>query len=287
VTAAPAPGIGRGRLAAVLGLALDGALSTGTPGGPPVLDHPWDAWWVAVRSRGRARPQANAAGACAHCAHRAAAAAAAPVPEHPGHDGRGCDCHRVWAKAMRAPLADDALPVPPQRLTMAMVKPGAPVQAIRSRLRTVLREVHVSERRLTAADCDRLYPDAYGADFVAERTAYLTSGSVQVVVLAGGPDAVQAGAALKRLVRADLDGGVLVNHLHMPDNPAEALADIAHLAGWGVLEQVYRRWESSDRRRIATRMAGYRTHLEPAGGGAGVVGPQRRRPEVEPARPRR
>jgi nucleoside diphosphate kinase len=280
---APVPGIGRGRLAAVLGLALDGQLGSGRSAAPTVLEHPWDAWWTAVRSGGLARPAAGTAGACTQCAERAAAAALAAVPEHPGHGERACDCHRIWAQAMRAPVADTQLPAVGQRLTLAMLKPGAPVRAIRSRLRSVLREVHVTTRQLTAADCDRLYPDAYGTSFVAERTDYLTSGSVQIVVLVGGPDAVQAGAVLKRLVRADLGAGMLVNHLHMPDNPAEALADIAQLAGWHVLEEVYRRWESSDQRGVAARLAGYRTHLEPGHRAAGMVGPQRRNLQDEPA----
>ena len=280
---APVPGIGRGRLAAVLGLALDGQLSGGRSAAPSLLEHPWDAWWTAVRSSGLARPAAGTAGACPQCAERAAAAASAAVPEHPGHGERDCDCHRIWAQAMRAPVADTQLPAPGQRLTLAMLKPGAPVQAIGSRLRSVLREVHVTTRQLTAADCDRLYPDAYGASFVAERTDYLTGGSVQIVVLAGGPDAVQAGTALKRTVRADLGAGMLVNHLHMPDNPAEALADIAQLAGWHVLEEVYRRWESSDQRGVAARMAGYRAYLGPGHRAAGMVGPQRRHFQDEPA----
>ncbi|MFC1416252.1 hypothetical protein [Streptacidiphilus cavernicola] len=280
---APVPGIGRGRLAAVLGLALDGRLSAGRSAAPTVLEHPWDAWWTAVRSSGLARPAAGTAGACPQCAERATAAASAAVPEHPGHGERACDCHRVWAQAMRAPVADTQLPVPGQRLTLAMLKPGAPVRAIRSRLRSVLREVHVTTRQLTAADCDRLYPDAYGASFVAERTDYLTSGNVQVVVMAGGPAAVQAGAVLKRTVRADLGAGMLVNHLHMPDNPAEALADIAQLAGWHVLEEVYRRWESSDQQGVAARMAGYRAYLGPGHRTAGMVGPRRRHLQDEPA----
>jgi nucleoside diphosphate kinase len=279
----PTPGMGRGRLVAVLGLALDGVLSAGLPAAPTVLEHPWDAWWTAVRSSGVARPAAGTAGACPPCTRRAAAATAAAVSKHPGHGEGDCDCHRIWAQAMRTPLADAQLPAPAQRLTLAMLKPGAPVRAIRSRLRAVLREVHVSRRQLTATDCDRLYPDAYGTSFLAERTDYLTSGSVEVVVLVGGPDAVQAGAVLKRLVRADLGAETLANHLHMPDNPAEALADIAQLAGWRVLEKVYRRWESSDQRGVAARLAGYRAHLEPGRPAAGMVAPKRRRPQDESA----
>jgi nucleoside diphosphate kinase len=211
-----------------------------------------------------------------------------PLPEHPGHGERGCVCHRVWAEAMRAPLAEGRLPVVPQRLTLVLLKPGAPRQAIRSRLRAALREVYTVERELTAADCDRLYPDAHGAEFVGRRTAYLTSGPVQVVVLAGDADAVAVGSALKRTVRADLGVGALHNHLHMPDNPGEALADIALLAGWDILDRLYGRWEIQDgERRLAARLAGYRAHLDPGAGAAGVVGPRWPDREVKPTADRR
>jgi hypothetical protein len=175
---------------------------------------------------------------------------------------------------MRAPLRPGQLPAPPQRLTVALIKPGAPRQAIRSRLRAVLREVHTVERELTAADCGRLYPDAYGAGFVAERTAYLTSATVQVLVLAGSRDAVAGGAALKRVVRAELGADPLRNHLHMPDNPAEALADIAMLAGWGVLQDSYQRWESRDDQLRAARRDCYRAYLGQRASDAGMVGPR-------------
>lgn len=211
---APAAGAGRGRLAAVLGLAMDAALST-RPVAVPAVVHPWDAWWVAVRSLGRLRPGPGVFGTCRSCVEVAAAQAALPLPAHPGHEERGCRCLRTWAESMRAPLAGDRLPAVPQRLTLALLKPGAPRRAIRSRLHAALREVHVVERELTAADCDRLYPDAYGSEFVAQRTAYLTSGPIQAVVMAGDSDVVTYGTALKRSVRADLGVGMLRNHLHI------------------------------------------------------------------------
>lgn len=283
----PGPGIGRGALAAVLGLALEQRLC-GRPDSLPLLHHPWDAWWVAVRSLGRARSTTAASGTCGDCVRLAAHMTAAPVPEHPGHGERACGCYRVWAAAMRTPMAGSQLPEVPQRLTLALLKPGAPREAIRSRLRTVLSETHAVERALTAEDCDRLYPDAYGAEFVARRTAYMTSGLVEVIVLVGDGDAVTVGSALKRAIRADLGAGALRNHLHMPDNPGEALADIALLAGWDVLDQLYRRWEIQDgERRVAARLAGYRAHLDRGAGAAGMVGPRRPPRQDEPAPPRR
>jgi hypothetical protein len=47
---------------------------------------------------------------------------------------------------MRAPLAEGHLPAPPQRLSLALIKPGAPRLAIRLRLRSRLQEVHILER---------------------------------------------------------------------------------------------------------------------------------------------
>ncbi|WP_252396519.1 hypothetical protein [Streptantibioticus parmotrematis] len=239
-----------------------------------------------MRTAGRVRPAPGPGGACALCAGDAAAAMAPPVPVHPGHGERRCGCHRTWAQAMRAPARD--LPTVPQRLTIALLKPGAPRQAIRARLRYVLREVHVSDAVLTPAVCDRLYPDAYGAAFVDRRTAYLTSGPVQVVVLAGDTTAVTTGTKLKRAVRDQLRAGPLRNHLHMPDNPGEALADIALLAGWDVLRTLYERWEMSGHgRHTAARVAGYRAYLERHGTGVGVVGPRRPPGADEPADDRR
>ncbi len=197
------------------------------------------------------------------------------IPVHPGHEEQVCGCHQVWAKAMRSGLPLNHLPTPPQRLTVALLKPGAPRAAIRSRLRGLLEEVHTVERELSASDCDLLYPDAYGASFVAQRTEYLTAGSILVVALAGGPDAVACGVSLKQTIRADLGTDVLHNHLHMPDNPAEALADIALLAGWDVLHDLYQRWEGRDDRLLATRLEGYRAHLVRWAGSAGVVGARR------------
>lgn len=144
---ARAPGAGRGVLAAILGLALDAELS-GRSARLPDLRHPWDAWWVAVRSGGRARLAIGTCGACSACVRRARSAMRPEIPVHPGHEEQVCGCHQVWAKAMRSGLPLNHLPTPPQRLTVALLKPGAPRAAIRSRLRGLLEEVHTVEREL-------------------------------------------------------------------------------------------------------------------------------------------
>ena len=51
---------------------------------------------------------------------------------------------------------------------------------------------------------------------------------------------------------------MLRNHLHMPDNPGEALADIAHFAGPDVFAELYERHERDQR---AGRLAAYRAAL--------------------------
>ena len=110
---------------------------------------------------------------------------------------------------------------------------------------------------LTTADTRRLYPEAYGAAYVAERDAYLTSGPAQVLILLARHPAA-GGWDVKARIRAQAGGDVLRNHLHMPDNPGEALADIAHFAGYGEVGRLYRRYE---RDRTSSRLAFYRTAL--------------------------
>jgi hypothetical protein len=77
------------------------------------------------------------------------------------------------------------------------------------------------------------------------------------VLRARRPDAVtptQIKAGIRHLLGADK----VRNHLHMPDNPGEALADIAHLAGRELLATLY---ERHDRDRSTERLAFYRAAL--------------------------
>jgi len=53
-------------------------------------------------------------------------------------------------------------------------------------------------------------------------------------------------------IRGHIGGDALQNYLHMPDNPGEALADIAEFAGYRELAQLYRRYE---REHTARRLA--------------------------------
>jgi nucleoside diphosphate kinase len=159
----------------------------------------------------------------------------------------------------------------PQRLTVALLKPGAPEAEIWATLRRRFRIVHQTERTLTPADCSRLYPDAYGTDFVAATTGYLTSGPCQVLVLVGGDDAVVTGLDMKRAVRDELAADRMRNHLHMPDTPAEALADIGLLAGPDTLRTLYDRWEAPHDRHPRTRLAAYRARLDRGRRRAGVA----------------
>jgi hypothetical protein len=168
----------------------------------------------------------------------------------------------MWARAMRAPGRRHTLIPAPQTVTVALLKPGAPRGRLREHLAEHYREVSVAEQVLSVQQCELLYPDAYGADFVAERTAYLTSGTVLVVVLrAAGDDAAVRGCELKSRLRRELGADRLRNHLHMPDNSAEVWADIAVLAGETAAVEVYGRWES-DAQRADARVAAYRAALE-------------------------
>ncbi|MBO2447113.1 hypothetical protein J4573_08440 [Actinomadura barringtoniae] len=113
---------------------------------------------------------------------------------------------------------------------------------------------------MTTDDTRRLYPEAYGADYVAARDSYLTRAPVEVLLLldqrAHGDET--AIADLKARIRRAIGADELHNHLHMPDNPGEALADIAHLAGNETLAELYERYE---RDHAAERLAFYRSAL--------------------------
>lgn len=249
------------RLSATLGLGLE----TWLDGGPVpevALESAWDAWWVTIRSSGLVRPVLDSGSACPVCSPDVMAEVARAEPEHPGLEWP-CVCFLAWASAMRNPSpALRKTWALPQRLTLALLKPGAPEAEIWAHLRRHFRIVHQAKRTLTVADCNRLYPDAYGTDFVATATGYLTSGPSQVLVLMGGDDAVVTGLAVKRVVRNELAADRMRNHLHMPDTPAEALADIALLAGTDVLQTLYDRWETPRDRHARTRLAAYRSRLD-------------------------
>ncbi|MDQ2883753.1 MAG: hypothetical protein M3Y48_22000 [Actinomycetota bacterium] len=65
---------------------------------------------------------------------------------------------------------------------------------------------------------------------------------------------------LKADIRRRLGGGdVLRNHLHMPDSPGDAFADLDHLAGAETFSRLYERYEGD---RAAQRLARYRALLE-------------------------
>jgi nucleoside diphosphate kinase len=261
-------------LSAALGLVLETRLN-GRPAPELVARSTWDAWWVAIRSGGQVRPQLDGGPVCPVCAPEVLSEVARTVPEHPGLTWR-CDCFTTWATTMRnpSPVLRRTWALP-QRLTVALLKPGAPKAEIWTTLRRRFRIVHQTERTLTPADCSRLYPDAYGTDFVAATTSYLTSGPCQVLVLVGGDDAVVTGLHMKRAVRDELAADRMRNHLHMPDTPAEALADIALLAGPDTLQTLYDRWEAPHDRHPRTRLAAYRARLDAGRRRTGVALPDR------------
>ncbi|MGH3822065.1 MAG: hypothetical protein ACRDRA_04385 [Pseudonocardiaceae bacterium] len=131
-------------------------------------------------------------------------------------------------------------------------------------VRELLAESHTLveeiQRHLTSADVRRLYPDAYGREYVARRDEYLTSAPVTVFVLLASPSAIGKAKDIKSDIRRRLgDGDALRNHLHMPDSPGDAFADLDHLAGTKTFSRLYERYE---RDRAAQRLARYRALLE-------------------------
>ena len=245
----------------LLGYALDSLLAgTARPNQETLtVPSPWDAWWASYRaglSTGTTGIPVRAVGsACPACVARASELAAADPPGHPGTEPGPCCCLLRWAAVLRS--AGPAAAWPPVSLSLALIKPGAPADRIQDLL---VRSFEVLSHRmltLTKTDTRRLYPEAYGSSYVADRDAYLTSGPVHVLTLRALHPAFSS-KDIKAAVRNQVGGDALRNHLHMPDNPGEALADIAHFAGYGELARLHRRYE---RDYTATRLAFYRTAL--------------------------
>ncbi len=259
----PVPVCHRDRTKALLAAAIEHHL-TGH-GQPPdgAVDGPWDMWWICYRAQRtavelRLDPR-RAAGHCGDCATAAASLALRVPPEHPDrmHPQR-CSCFLDWAQSMRQPAHE--IMWPGWRLTVGMIKPCSdpvPVRDLLAESHTVLAEARQS---LTPTDVRRLYPDAYGADYVAHQDDYLTSAPVTVFLLLARPSAVGKAKEIKADVRRRLGAvDVLRNHLHMPDSPGDAFADLDHLAGTGTFTGLYERYE---RDRAAHRLARYRALLE-------------------------
>ncbi|MFF0577941.1 hypothetical protein [Streptosporangium saharense] len=248
---------------ALLGFVLQRQVSGAVDVDDPVVvrvSSPWDLWWAVYRAGipfgllGIEPIMPD--GACRTCVADALTFASADPPRHPDDLGeRQCRCLRMWAIRMRE--GGDRFRWPGWSLTVALIKPGAPTGLIRDRLETAHDVLNVHPHLLSSADTRRMYPDAYGEDFVAAVDAYLTSGPVTVLLLRSRTP--HTGDEIKSRIRREFGADRLQNHLHMPDNPGEALADIVHLAGWSVLREHYGRAETDDD--AATRMAFYRAAL--------------------------
>lgn len=250
---------------ALLGYLMDMRLTTAGAGPAVSVPSPWDAWWACYRAaiplpalvpRIVARDRS-----CPSCTDRALRLAAASPPGHPGTTPQACECLLRWAEQMRAPGPRAAWP--PVRLALALIKPDAPAAAITDMLALDFEILRTRELTLTTGETRRLYPEAYGADYVRDRDTYLTRGPAHVLILRARQASIDPGA-VKTQIRENIGGDALRNHLHMPDNPGEALADIAQFAGYPELAQLYRRYE---RDHTARRLAFYRAALgiDPAG----------------------
>jgi hypothetical protein len=251
---------------ALLGYLMDIRLGAAGPGPPVSVPTPWDTWWACYRATiplpGLALSIVVRDRSCPSCTGRAFRLAAASPPGHPGTGAQACGCLLRWAGQMRAPGPRVAWP--PVSLSLALVKPDAPTAAISDLLASVYDILGSRQLTLTTADTRRLYPEAYGADYVRDRDAYLTSGPAQVLILRARRAGTDPGA-VKMRIRGQIGGDALRNHLHMPDNPGEALADIAQFAGYQELAQLYRRYE---RDHTVRRLAFYRAALGSGSAGA-------------------
>ncbi|MGC4886631.1 hypothetical protein [Micromonospora sp. DT227] len=252
----------RVKVAALLAYVTESAM-IGSPVEPVRTDSPWDIWWVCYRAQAPA-PELGLKvwaqpGACERCVTMVAALTQHRPVQHPESLTQNpCGCMVDWAKRMRAPGGD--VDWPPLRASVAMVKPGGDAPEVLRALSGDQLVTAVASKRLTSADARRLYPDAYGAEYVARQDNYLTSAPVTVYALLLSSAAARNPKDLKMRIRAGLSGAdVLRNHLHMPDSPGDALCDLAHLTGEETRNDLYGRY---DRVGADQRIALYRDRLD-------------------------
>jgi hypothetical protein len=222
----------------------------------------WDLWYVCYRLW-RPAGDLGLAGVrtrsgCPACRELVAYLISTSPPGYPA--GAPADCGRFlhWAVRMRS-----REPASPQvdclamALSFALLKPGAPAGAIHDMLAVRYRIAGRRVLRLSSVDVTRLYPDAYGDEFLAWQAGYLGSGPTEALMLTAPPDQPVCARAVRSEIRASL--GVTAepeNHLHMPDSPGEALANIEQFFGEDALREQYGRIElSHGRRRIALHRA--------------------------------
>ncbi|MBG0818461.1 hypothetical protein [Planomonospora sp. ID82291] len=225
---------------ALLGLVLHRHLTGDAEPVRVQVSSPWDVWWACYRAglpfSGLGVEPVMPYGACRGCIADALECASAVPPRHPDELGeRPCGCLRLWAVRMRS--GPETTGWPRFALTVALIKPDAPAELITDRLSAGHEVLGAWARTLTAADTRRMYPEAYGEDYIAAVDAYLTSGPSRVMLLRSHDPGTTAD--IKTRIRDEIGNDRLRNHLHMPDNPGEALADLAHLVGWGLLQEFH------------------------------------------------
>jgi hypothetical protein len=215
----------------------------------PYLPDVWDSWYVCYRLCRSASALGIATGeaqsGCAACRDLVARLTATSPPGYPTSATADCGCFLRWAVRMRsreptAPQVDSIA----MALSFALLKPGAPADAIHAVLGTRYSIASRRELRLTPVDMTRLYPDAYGDEFLAWQASYLGSGPVEALMLTTSSGEPVHTATVRAEVRACLDVTTTSeNHLHMPDSPGEALANIEQFFGTQALHEQYRRIE--------------------------------------------
>jgi len=195
----------RDRVKALLAHGVESRLRGVTPKtGLGGIRSPWDAWWVCYRAATSAGALGidplRTTGRCPACVRDAATLVASSPPGHPDTLGpRTCGCLHEWAVRIRRPAPE--LDWPPLRTSVAMLKPGADGDAVCRLLLNAYAIIHTADMRLTAADTRRLYPDAYGGDYIARRDAYLASAPVHVCVLLAAPWAASRAKQIKADIR--------------------------------------------------------------------------------------
>lgn len=249
------------RLHAVLGILLEYQLQDRDQ--PPIhqyLTSPWDLWWISLRSGLSAtdlgvQPGRYGDGRC-QCVAQVTqlvrhAATHGPIPTA----GRPCSCLLTWAVTMHQ-IAEPSRPFawPATRIAVALLKPGSDIDRIRTLLEHTYLVTDILDRTLTTVDVRWLYPDAFGAAYVARQDTYLTSGPTSILCLATHD---RHGAHTRHIQESIRDGLGATDHvrnqIYMPTSPGEIFAALVRFwsARWLIdTYEAHERGHSSERIRV-------------------------------------
>lgn len=163
----------------------------------------------------------------------------------------------TWRQAQRQE-AESGLALPAGAHCPVLVKPRVAVESVLAALEPVFQIEGCEARELGPKDVRRLYPTAYGAEFVGRVVDYLTSGPCTLLLVSAWQP-IPSLDVCKALVRGQLGVmGNLENAIHLPASLGELYSNLTQFLGHAATREAYNEHNGTKHER---RVALYRTLL--------------------------